>query len=73
MNPPYGERIGESDAIRNLYAKAGNVARAKFAGWSFAMLSPGKTLESQVKLTLEEKFKTSNGGIPVRLVAGPVE
>jgi putative N6-adenine-specific DNA methylase len=72
-NPPYGERIGESDAIRNLYAQAGNVARAKFPGWTFAMLSPGKALESQVGIDFEEKLKTSNGGIPVRLVVGQVE
>ncbi|MEO5567605.1 MAG: class I SAM-dependent RNA methyltransferase [Gemmatimonadaceae bacterium] len=73
MNPPYGERIGESDAIRNLYAQAGNVARGNFDGWTFAMLSPNKVLEGQTRLALEEQFKTSNGGIPVRLVAGPIE
>src|SRR6185436_641014 len=26
-NPPYGERVGDSKAIRNLYAQFGNVAR----------------------------------------------
>lgn len=72
MNPPYGERIGDSVAIRNLYAQAGNVARASFPGWTFGMLAPTKALESQAKLDLEEKFKTSNGGIPVRFVVGPV-
>ncbi|HET9424189.1 MAG TPA: hypothetical protein VFO55_02370 [Gemmatimonadaceae bacterium] len=72
-NPPYGERIGESDAIRNLYAQLGNVAREHFGGWVFAMLSPTKTLESQTKLRLEERFRTSNGGIPVRLVVGTIE
>jgi putative N6-adenine-specific DNA methylase len=72
-NPPYGERLGESDAIRNLYAQTGNVARAKFGGWTFAMLSPSKALEAQTKIALEERFKTSNGGIPIRLVVGTVE
>jgi putative N6-adenine-specific DNA methylase len=73
MNPPYGERIGDSDAIRNLYAQAGHVARAKFAGWDFAMLSPGPALEGQTQLDLMEKFRTSNGGIPVRLAVGYIE
>src|SRR4051812_29668092 len=67
-NPPYGERIGESKSIRNLYAQLGNVARERFDGWTLGMLSPGKALEGEMKIPVEEKFKTSNGGIPVRLV-----
>lgn len=73
MNPPYGERIGETEALRNLYAQVGNVARANFEGWDFAMLSANRTLEGQTGIDLVERFKTSNGGIPVRLVAGFVE
>ena len=72
-NPPYGERLGDSKAIRNLYAQFGNTARAKFHGWELAMLSPGKELEAQTQIDFEERFKTSNGGIPVRLVVGPIE
>lgn len=72
-NPPYGERVGDSKVIRNLYAQLGNVAREKFGGWTLAMLSPGKALEGEMKIPVEEQFKTSNGGIPVRLVVGRVE
>jgi putative N6-adenine-specific DNA methylase len=71
-NPPYGERIGDSDAIRNLYAQTGNVARKAFAGWTFGMLSPSRALDTQTRLPLEERFATSNGGIPVRFVSGPI-
>jgi putative N6-adenine-specific DNA methylase len=67
-NPPYGERIGDSKAIRNLYAQLGNVARAKFVGWDLAMLSAHKALDAQTQIDFDERFKTSNGGIPVRLV-----
>ena len=72
-NPPYGERVGDTKAIRNLYAQLGNVARMKFHGWDLAMLSANKALEAQTQIELEEKFKTSNGGIPVRLVTGLIE
>lgn len=72
-NPPYGERVGDSKAIRNLYAQFGNTARAKFHGWELAMLSANKTLDAQTQVDFEERFKTTNGGIPVRLVVGPVE
>ena len=73
MNPPYGERISASKDIRNLYAQLGNIARAKFTGWELAMLSSHKALEAQTQVDFEESFKTSNGGIPVRLVVGPIE
>jgi putative N6-adenine-specific DNA methylase len=71
-NPPYGERLGDSEGIRNLYAQMGNVARRNFAGWTFGMLTPDASLDAQTKLPLAEGFKTTNGGIPVRFVAGVV-
>jgi 23S rRNA G2445 N2-methylase RlmL len=72
-NPPYGERIGASDTIRNLYAQMGNTARKSFGGWRVALLSPGKQLDAQLKIAFEERFKTSNGGIPVRFVVGDAD
>lgn len=67
-NPPYGVRIGETDRLRNLYAQLGNVLRTKRPDWRLAMLSADKTLERQLKLPLEEKLRTKNGGIAVRVV-----
>ena len=72
-NPPYGERVSAAKDVRNLYAQLGNIARAKFNGWELAMLSPNKALESQTQVDFEERFKTTNGGIPVRLIVGPIE
>lgn len=72
-NPPYGERLGASDSIRNFYAQIGNTARKNFAGWKIALLSPGQPLDSQLKIRFDERFKTSNGGIPVRFVAGSID
>jgi len=71
-NPPYGVRVGEADALRNLYAQLGNVARAKCPGWNLALLSADARLDKQVGLAFEERFKTSNGGIPVRAIVAPV-
>ncbi|HSU14515.1 hypothetical protein [Longimicrobium sp.] len=71
-NPPYGVRVGETDALRNLYAALGRVARAKCPGWTVALLSADRKLEGQVGLPFAEVFRTSNGGIPVRLVTAPV-
>jgi putative N6-adenine-specific DNA methylase len=72
VNPPYGIRVAEAGAARDLYAALGNVLRARFVGWMVALLSPSETLERQVGLRLEERIATLNGGIPVRLVTGEV-
>ena len=69
-NPPYGLRVGETGALRNLYAQLGKVLRERAPGYRIAMLSADSELESQLKLDLTEVFQTSNGGIPVHLVAG---
>jgi putative N6-adenine-specific DNA methylase len=72
-NPPYGVRVGDSDALRNLYAQIGNVMRARRKGWRVALLSADKQLERQTKIELASRFATSNGGIPVRLMVGDVD
>jgi putative N6-adenine-specific DNA methylase len=67
-NPPYGVRVGETTALKNLYAQIGNVLRKQSADWSFGMLSADPNLERYTRLVLEERFRTRNGGIPVRFV-----
>lgn len=75
-NPPYGVRLGERDELRQLYTDLGSVLRERFAGWHVGMLSTDHRLDSQLRIPLLERFRTSNGGIRVHflvgLVSGPV-
>ena len=71
-NPPYGVRVGDSSALRDLYAQLGNVMRAKFGGWRLGILSADRKLEGQLKLPLVPLFETGNGGIPVRFLIADV-
>jgi 23S rRNA G2445 N2-methylase RlmL len=71
-NPPYGVRVGEKEPLRDLFARLGQVARERFGGWQVALLSADPELESHVGLRFEERIRTSNGGIPVRLVCASV-
>lgn len=71
-NPPYGVRVGDSAPLRDLFARLGQVARERCTGWRVALLSADRALDAQVKLAFTEVFATSNGGIPVRLVAADV-
>ncbi|MEP6690748.1 MAG: hypothetical protein ABJD07_06290 [Gemmatimonadaceae bacterium] len=72
-NPPYGLRVGERAGLRDLYAQLGNVARRALPGWTVAMVSADRSLERATKLAFAERLKTQNGGIPVRIIAAPVD
>ena len=63
-NPPYGVRVGESDDLRNLYAKLGSALKSK-SGWRLGVLTSDSALVRQTRLPLRPRFSTSNGGIPV--------
>lgn len=63
-NPPYGIRIGESDDLRNLYARLGTALRAK-RRWRVGILTSDSALVRQTRLPLVPRFSTRNGGIPV--------
>lgn len=67
MNPPYGVRVGQTKALRDLYASIGALARGPFAAWTTALLGADRVLEGQTKLPFREVLRTRNGGIPVRL------
>lgn len=68
-NPPYGVRVGDPAKVRDLYAQLGKVLHARFSGWRVAMLSSDRWLEGEMRLRFEELARSSNGGIPVRIVA----
>jgi putative N6-adenine-specific DNA methylase len=71
-NPPYGTRVGERPALRDLYATLGRVLRSRATGWRAVMLSAHRQLESATGLHWAEALATTNGGIDVRvLTAGP--
>lgn len=73
-NPPYGMRVGEQADVRRLYAAFGRAMRERASGWSLAVLSADPRLDAiaaaEAGIRLEERFRTKNGGIPVRLMAG---
>ncbi len=67
-NPPYGLRTGDGGPLRNLYAQIGKIMRERACEYGLALLSADKSLDAQLRLDLREEFRTTNGGIPVRLI-----
>jgi putative N6-adenine-specific DNA methylase len=71
-NPPYGVRVGEAAALRDLYARLGQIIRSCCPDWRLVILSANGRLEAQLRLSLSELVRTKNGGIPVRILLGEV-
>jgi putative N6-adenine-specific DNA methylase len=71
-NPPYGVRLGEGGDLRDLYARLGAIARARCRGWTLALLSADPAHERQLGIPLTARWRSNNGGIPVRLVTGTI-
>ena len=70
-NPPYGIRVGDRRGLRDLYRAFGALARERWAGWSVALLSADAGLLAETGLPLSVRWSSSNGGIPVQLMASP--
>jgi putative N6-adenine-specific DNA methylase len=68
-NPPYGARVGGGD-VRDLYDRVGAVLRERAAGWHVAVLAARGG--PRLRMPLARVLETSNGGIPVEVLAGLV-
>jgi len=64
-NPPYGLRVSDGADLRSLFARMGDVLRDGGKGWRLAMLVPDKQLSAQLRIPLDTRLRTSNGGIAV--------
>jgi hypothetical protein len=62
--------VGESDALRDLWARLGQFARVRCPGWQVAVLTPDTGLGRQLALPLRSVLRTANGGLPVQVLAG---
>jgi putative N6-adenine-specific DNA methylase len=70
-NPPYGARVQGGHDLRDLYARFGDVVRTSFEGWSVGMLVAEPALAAHTRLRLEERWRATNGGIPVHFLTAP--
>lgn len=70
-NPPYGVRLGDREEVRRLSRDFGKVLVERFAGWRVGLLTGGPGTVPGV--ALEERFRTTNGGLPVRFMVGEVQ
>ncbi len=66
-NPPYGVRIGEENALADLYPKMGEALKRKFAGWNTYFLTNDLTMPKLMRLTPSKRTPLYNGPLECRL------
>jgi 23S rRNA (guanine2445-N2)-methyltransferase / 23S rRNA (guanine2069-N7)-methyltransferase len=67
-NPPYGERIGERNALPALYAQLGSRLRSEFAGWRASIITLDDELGHALGLRANKRYVLFNGALECRLL-----
>ncbi|MER3547112.1 MAG: bifunctional 23S rRNA (guanine(2069)-N(7))-methyltransferase RlmK/23S rRNA (guanine(2445)-N(2))-methyltransferase RlmL, partial [Rhodanobacteraceae bacterium] len=76
-NPPYGERMGEENEVRDLYRTLGQRLRADFSGWRTAVLvAQVQHAECDpahaIGLRTEKRYALNNGAIACELLVAEI-
>jgi len=68
-NPPYAVRIGEQEALAQLYPKLGDLLKQKFGGWRAYFFSADMRLPKLIRLSVSRRTPLYNGALECRLFA----
>lgn len=67
-NPPYGERLGQSENLAPFYKLMGDILKQRFKGWTAYILSGNKALTKCIGLRTARKIPIYNGSIPCQFL-----
>ena len=67
VNPPYGERLGEVNTLRPLYARLGALLRESLAGWQLAVFTGNPELAAQIGQPSRRPITLFNGPLECQL------
>ncbi len=73
VNPPYGERIGETEALRALYELLGERLRTGYRGWEAAVFTGNPPLGRELAINARRTHRMMNGPIECRLLRLSIE
>ena len=68
VNPPYSERLGEREQVKNLYTELGSWLKQSMNGWKASVLSPDKEFGHCLGIRAKKIYKFNNGSIPCELL-----
>jgi len=68
VNPPYGERLGDSKALGDLYRSIGDTLKQRWTGWTAWLFTGNMTAAKQLGLKASRRIPLWNGPIECRLL-----
>jgi 23S rRNA (guanine2445-N2)-methyltransferase / 23S rRNA (guanine2069-N7)-methyltransferase len=68
VNPPYGERLGETEELKPVYKQMGDLFKQRFAGWDCFILTSNPDLAKSVGLRPSRRIVLFNGALECRLL-----
>ncbi len=66
-NPPYGERIGDAEALKALWPAFASQLKKHFGGWQLALITADRDVPKQLRLQPKRRFPVFNGDLDCRL------
>lgn len=66
-NPPYGVRVGESNALAEFYPALGDTLKKRFSDWRAYILSADMNLPKLIRLRASRRTPLFNGALECRL------
>jgi 23S rRNA (guanine2445-N2)-methyltransferase / 23S rRNA (guanine2069-N7)-methyltransferase len=73
VNPPYGERLGDAEALKEVYALLGAKLKAGYVGWQAAVLTGNPPLGRELHIRAKRTHTIYNGPIECRLLRFDIE
>ena len=66
-NPPYGERLGDTNQLIAVYQQLGRSLHRHYQGWKAAVLTPSVMLAKAIGLRAEKQYTLFNGPLECKL------
>ncbi len=67
-NPPYGERLGETEEVSQLYQQFGEILRQEFAGWKASVIISNPELGFRLGIRSGRPVTFYNGSLECKLL-----
>ncbi len=68
VNPPYGERLGITEELKDVYRDLSFQLRQHFKGWTLWILSGNEELTGALKMKASKSYRVYNGNIECRFL-----
>ena len=69
VNPPWGERMGQSEALAHLYQRLGETLSREFSGWQAAVLTSDLALGKAIGLRAKKRSRLQNGRLELHCLS----